>query len=185
MNSITYRRRLGASTLLVGIALLLVACDGGDGGSTTPPPPPPPGSRTPPPPPPPPPPRPPPPPPPTGVLNLPLGRPTNPPSFLYTADQGLFTPQTAVVTSVTNTAEDRNGQGLDLGAIRHTDGNGVNASVNPPGAICPQAIALRPALSTSAFNGTLVAGTWSAEAVCISNTLLSTFITLRVSWRVP
>ena len=177
MNSITYRRRLGASTLLVGIALLLVACDGGDGGSTTPPPPPL-GSTTPPPP------RPPP-PPPTGVLNLLLGRSTNPPSFLYTADQGLFRPQTAVVTSVTNTAENRNGQGLDLGAIRHTDGNGVNASVNPPGAICPQAIALRPSLSTSAFNGTLVAGTWSAEAVCISNTLLSTFITLRVSWRVP
>ena len=119
----------------------------------------------------------------TGVETITLSRP-GPSTFEYTTPLSIFMPQGAVITSVTNVAEDDNGViRVPLGPVRHTDTNGVQASV--PAGTCPQAPGLAPQDSTSRFNGLTVAGQWTARADCISNVFLRDFIQLEIAWQDP
>jgi hypothetical protein len=160
MNSIT--RTLGGAWLLAGFAAVLVACGDDPGGNTTTA-----AAKT------------------SGVTTITLSRPFESTSFVYAGDSRLFKPKEAMVVSVTNIATDKSGKGVDLGPITHTDLNGASGSTNPSGPNCPQYITLRPDLSTTAFNHTLVAGTWSAEVACISNSFLKDIIYVKVAWRKP
>ena len=120
-----------------------------------------------------------------GVDTITLSR-SAPNSFVYTTPQLSFAPlQNAVVSSVTNVAEDVNGAGVSLGSVRHTDSNGVSASEIPSGPMCPAAITLNRGDSSSKFNDLTVTGTWTATAVCISNALLRDRIDLEIAWREP
>ena len=47
------------------------------------------------------------------------------------------------------------------------------------------AIKIAPQDSSATFDGTTVAGSWTAQAVCISATLLKDFIALRIAWHEP
>lgn len=116
----------------------------------------------------------------TGVDTIPLTRSQSNDQFVYTSPLSIFMPDDAVVSSVTNVAEDVNGHvAVPLELVRHTDANGVSRSL--PAATCPTA-PLAPQASTAQFDGLTVTGHWSVRAVCISNALLRDHVELRIAW---
>jgi hypothetical protein len=101
--------------------------------------------------------------------------------FLYTNPNNIFLPEDAVVTSVTNVAQDVNNHvAVPMGSVKHTDANGVMRELTSPTG-CP----LAAGGSTAQFDGQTVEGEWIVHVGCTSNTSLLDHIALKISWQVP
>ena len=121
----------------------------------------------------------------SGVEEITLFRSTDPgdDQFDYVNPLSLFLPKGARVTSVKNVSRDRNGNGVKLELVQHTDGTS-NVTRSLPKANCPTA-PLEPQASTTIFNGLMVEGQWKVRAVCLSNTFLidpPARIALEIAW---